>query len=51
MTQTSKPSKELVRALMQRRQQERTPPATPEQIRRELGWEMLRQVKNGSSRG
>lgn len=41
MTQTSKPSNQQVREWMQRRQVDRTPPPTPEQIRRELGWGLV----------
>jgi hypothetical protein len=36
MTQTTHPPKEMVGEHMRRRAQERTPPPTPEQIRREL---------------
>jgi hypothetical protein len=35
-----KPTKEQVRDYMQHREQDHTPPPTPEQIRRELGWGM-----------
>lgn len=41
MTLTTHPSKEQVRAHMQRRQQSRTPPPTPEQIREQLWWRLL----------
>lgn len=40
-TATTAPSKEAVRLWFTQRQAVRTPPPTPEQIRRELGWEML----------
>lgn len=40
-TQTTHPSKEAVRRLMQQRRQEHTPPPTPEQIRTQLGWRLL----------
>lgn len=34
------PSKEAVRKWMQERQKTPNPPPTPEQIRRELGWNL-----------
>jgi hypothetical protein len=47
MTQTTKPQKEQVRALMAARQKATTPPKTPEQIRRELGWHLIVPAKAG----
>lgn len=41
MTQTTRPSHQAVRSWMQQRQVDRTPPPAPEQIRRELGWQMV----------
>lgn len=41
MTQITHPSKEAVRTYMAQRQKERTPPPTPEQVRRELGWGLV----------
>jgi hypothetical protein len=41
MTQTTKPTKEQVRELMERRTHEESPPPTPEEIRRELGWHLI----------
>jgi hypothetical protein len=41
MTQTTHPSKEAVRQLMQRHREEKTPPLSPERIREELGWNLL----------
>lgn len=38
----TKPPKEQVRQYMQQRFTSRTPPKTPEQVRQELGWDMLR---------
>ena len=38
---STKPSKEQVQVWMQQRRAERTPPPSPEQIRRELGWGLL----------
>jgi hypothetical protein len=40
MTHTTHPTQQQVRTWMQQRQVERTPPPTPEQIRRELSWNM-----------
>jgi len=42
MEQARQPSKEAVRHWLQARQEARRPPPDPQQIRRELGWEMLR---------
>jgi hypothetical protein len=42
MTQTTHPSKEQVRILMAKHREERTPPLSPEEFRRQLGWEMLK---------
>lgn len=42
MTQTTKPTKEQVRAVLAQHRAERTPPLTPEQFREQLGWRMLR---------
>jgi hypothetical protein len=39
------PSKQQVRQYMQERNKAKTPPPTPEQIRRELGWSMLQGQK------
>ena len=41
MSQTTHPSKHLVRAYLERRSQELKPPPTPEEIRRQLGWNMM----------
>jgi len=38
MTQTTHPSKHVVRAYLERRSHEVKPPPTPEEIRRQLGW-------------
>jgi hypothetical protein len=40
-THTTHPSKEAVRALMQRRRTEHTPPPPPERIREQLGWWLI----------
>jgi hypothetical protein len=41
MTQTTHPSKHLVRAYLERRTHDAKPPPTPEEIRRQLGWGMM----------
>jgi len=38
-----KPTKEQVREWQKKRIQEHTPPKTPEDIRRELGWDMIKE--------
>lgn len=40
------PSKQQIRDWMQQRQQEHKPPPTPEEIRRQLGWEMIAPKKH-----
>lgn len=40
---TTKPTPEQVRKWMQKRQTEKTPPASPEEIRRQLGWNLIKQ--------
>ena len=42
MEHTKQPSKEAVRQWLQKQVEERRPPPDPKQIRRELGWEMLK---------
>lgn len=42
MDKSKQPSKEAVRSWLQSRQEERRPLPDPQQIRRELGWEMVR---------
>ncbi len=42
MDQTKQPTKEAVRNWLQSRQEERRPLPDAQQIRRELGWEMVR---------
>jgi hypothetical protein len=39
---TKQPSKQQVRDYMQQRQREHRPPPTPDDIRRQLGWGLLR---------
>jgi hypothetical protein len=41
MSQTTHPSKHLVRAWLERRAQDVKPPPTPEEIRRQLGWGLM----------
>jgi hypothetical protein len=40
-THTTHPSKEAVRAHMERRRTEHTPPPAPERIREQLGWWLI----------
>ncbi len=40
MTTTTHPSKEAVREYMERRTYSSDPPPTPEEVRRELGWDL-----------
>lgn len=42
MTQTTRPDKQRVRDLLQQHIKEKTPPMSPEQIKRELGWGLLK---------
>jgi hypothetical protein len=42
MTHTTQPSKHAVRHWQQQRLAEHKPPPTPERIREELGWGMLK---------
>lgn len=41
MTHTTKPSSRAVRDWMQQRQGDRTPPPSPDAIRRQLGWVLI----------
>lgn len=41
ITHTTHPSKEAVRALMQQRRAEHSPPPAPERIREQLGWWLI----------
>lgn len=41
MTTTTHPSKESVREWMERRTWSPDPPPTPDEIRRELGWDLI----------
>ena len=41
MTQSTHPSKHVVRAYLERRSQAAKPPPTPQEIRRQLGWTLL----------
>lgn len=47
MEQRQKPGKEVVRKWLKAELEQRRPPPDPEQIRRELGWDMLR-LQTGS---
>jgi hypothetical protein len=50
MTAT-KPDKQKVRDYMHGRSQAITPPQTPEQIRRELGWNMIEEERATAQKG
>lgn len=50
MTAT-KPSKQAVRDYMRSRSTEVTPPPTPEQIRRELGWGLIEDERAAAQKG
>lgn len=41
MVNTVKPTKEQVREYMERRQEQHQPPPTQEEIRRQLGWDLI----------
>jgi hypothetical protein len=41
MAQTNHPDKQVVRSWMQQRLVQRTPPPSPEETRRQLGWELI----------
>jgi hypothetical protein len=43
---TSHPPKHLVREYLERRAKEASPPPSPEEIRRQLGWGMLMSVSD-----
>lgn len=45
MTPATHPTSQQVRDWLQQRQTERKPPPTPEQIRRELGWDLIKVEK------
>ena len=47
--QTSKPDRQTLQAYLTQRHASASPPPTPEQIRRELGWAMLH-PKQGQGR-
>lgn len=42
LTLTTHPTRQQVREWMQQRQVERTPPPTPSEIRRMLGWDLIK---------
>lgn len=41
MTTSTHPPKHLIREYLERRARDTSPPPTPEEIRRQLGWELL----------
>lgn len=50
MKPQEKPSHQQTRDYMAKRRQEKTPPPSSEQIRRELGWHMLQCAVPGNAR-
>jgi hypothetical protein len=46
MDPTAKPTKQQVREYMERRQAEHTPPPSRDEIRRQLGWDLIAQQRN-----
>ena len=48
MSSTTHPNKELVRSVMAQHRAERTPPMTPEQFKRELGWKLLADARGAA---
>jgi hypothetical protein len=50
MTQTTKPSKELVRDLMHQRRAEKLPPPSPDRWREMLGWTLIEAERETTNR-
>ena len=50
MEQSKQPSKESVRQWLQNQIVGRRPPPDPQQIRRELGWELIRMSRTTDAR-
>lgn len=50
MAQISRPTNKQVREYMERRNHSDSAPKKPEDIRRELGWHMIQQKINGTTR-
>ena len=48
---TKNPPKHLVREYLERRSRDPKPPPTPEENRRQLGWEMVAPAPAGLARG
>ena len=48
MASTTHPSKQLVRSWLARRSLDSRPPPSPEEIKRSLGWELLRRPASRS---
>jgi len=49
MTDVKRPTKAKLREYLYKRRESKEPPPSPEQARRELGWEMLPQNTNSRS--
>jgi hypothetical protein len=50
MTQTSKPSKEKVREFMAQRRGVQEPHPRPEEVRRQLGWQLVEAARETTNR-
>jgi hypothetical protein len=50
MTQTTHPPKEIVREVMRRHREEKTPPLSPQEFRRQLGWELVEDDRKAQER-
>jgi hypothetical protein len=51
MTQTTHPNKEQVRSYMAKRREESTPPPSPEEIRTQLGWQLVEAEREMTNKG
>ncbi len=49
MTDTKKPDKETVKRYLDERHKNKQPPPTPEEIRRQLGWELIEHAQSPES--
>jgi phosphoribosylaminoimidazole-succinocarboxamide synthase len=48
--QVTHPDKEAVRRYMQQRREEQSPPPSPEEVRRQLGWELVEAERGAKPR-
>jgi hypothetical protein len=49
MTQTTRPPKQEVRSYMAQRRESREPPPSPEEIRRQLGWNLVEAARGAAN--